>query len=309
MSISFGSGGHAGSESHHYYRQATIPTSSDPVDVGDLWSDTMANLLKRCTSVAPITFVSVEGGSAAHNLFSATHGDVDSADAPANNEVLTYVSAEAKWRAEPASSHGSHHSQSHAIDGADHTGTLTIARGGTGTAANPKVEAVVTAASLKGAATAGAGDANKLPESAETATNKVNYDYMKFPDGPETNAFFQYSIPKGWDEGTITYRVKWTAPSGSGGVVFGLKAVALSDDDALDTAFGAEVAVSDTLIAAGDAHISAESGALTIGGSPAEGDIVFFNIARKTGDASDTLNADVRLLEVILTFTRNSYSD
>jgi hypothetical protein len=128
MSIDFRSAGHSGDESHHYYRQATAPAGADPLQVGDLWSDTTANLLKRCTSVSPITFVSVEGGSAAHALFSATHGgDVNDADTPADNEVLTFDAGTGRWNAEPASGHGSHivsgddHAQSHALTGADHT--------------------------------------------------------------------------------------------------------------------------------------------------------------------------------------------
>ena len=234
MSINFEPSGHVSPEEHHYYRQGSITTSSDPLQVGDLWSDTTANLLKRCTSTSPITFVSVESGSASHILFSATHADVDEVDTPADNEVLTFDSAAAKWSAEAASGHGAHHTsigtddhhaQSHTlashsakahsdltgIGATDHqaevslagtpnylsiagqvitrglinlashvTGTLPIANGGTNLTANPKVEAVISAASLKGATTNGAGDADKLPESAETTTNKVNYDYIAF---------------------------------------------------------------------------------------------------------------------------------
>jgi hypothetical protein len=108
MSVDFRSAGHSGDETHHYYRQATAPTVSDPLQVGDLWSDTTANLLKRCTSVSPVTFVSVEGGSAAHDLFSSTHGDVDELDTPADNDVLTYDNPSNSWRSEAASGHGSH---------------------------------------------------------------------------------------------------------------------------------------------------------------------------------------------------------
>lgn len=186
---------------------------------------------------------------------------------------------------------------------------LAVANGGTGLTVNPKVEAVISAASLKGTTTAGAGDANKLPESRELATNLVNIDFMAFDQTTSENGFFQYSIPKGWDEGTITFRVKWTAAAGTGGVVFGLKGLARSDDDPIDAAFGTEVTVTDTLIATNDVHISPESAALTVGGTPAEGDIVFFNLARKTADAGDTLTADAQLLEIVITFTRNSYTD
>ena len=107
MSVNFRSAAHIGAESHHYYRQLSAPTSLDPLQVGDLWSDTTANLLKRCTSVSPITFVSTEGGSAGHDLFSTTHGDVDEADTPADGQILKFKLAAAKWRAEDdAAGHG-----------------------------------------------------------------------------------------------------------------------------------------------------------------------------------------------------------
>lgn len=191
----------------------------------------------------------------------------------------------------------------------DVSGILPVANGGTGLSAQPDIEAVISASALKGTATAGAGDADQLPESAETATNKVNYDYIAFDTTTEQNAFFQYSIPKGWDEGTITFRFKWTNAAGltTETVVMGLKALALSNDEAIDTAWGTEVTVTDTWLAQNDVHISAESAAVTIGGTPAEGDFILFNLARKV--ASDNLTGDARILEVIITFTRASYTD
>ena len=117
MSTSFQSQGHSGDESHHYYRQATAPTVADPLQVGDIWSDTIANLLKRCTSVSPVIFVSIEGGSSAHNLFSSTHGDVDELNTPADNEVLTFDFAALKWKAEAADGHA------HANDHVKFTGS------------------------------------------------------------------------------------------------------------------------------------------------------------------------------------------
>ena len=107
MSVHFRSAAHVGAESHHYYRQPTAPTGSDPLQVGDLWSDTTANLLKRCTSLTPITFVSVEGGGGSHDLFSTTHGDVDETDTPTDGQILKYNSAATLWRAEDeAAGHG-----------------------------------------------------------------------------------------------------------------------------------------------------------------------------------------------------------
>jgi len=48
------------SAGHHHI--GTSAPSADPVDVGHLWTDTAAPALKRCTSVSPITWVSVESG-------------------------------------------------------------------------------------------------------------------------------------------------------------------------------------------------------------------------------------------------------
>jgi hypothetical protein len=104
--------------------------------VGDLWSDTTANLWKRCTSVSPITFVSVEGGSAAHDLFSATHGDVDDTDTPANGEVLTFNSTSGKWEAQPAGGHSEDHASRHSAAGADE---ITVQNLGTGVAPDGQV--------------------------------------------------------------------------------------------------------------------------------------------------------------------------
>jgi hypothetical protein len=136
MSIDFRSAGHFGEESHHYYRQATAPTGADPLQVGDLWSDTAANLLKRCTSVSPITFVSVEGGSAAHDLFSATHGDVNEADTPADGEVLTFNSTAGLWEARPAGGHAEDHADRHSNAGAN---AITVQNLGSGAASAGQV--------------------------------------------------------------------------------------------------------------------------------------------------------------------------
>lgn len=54
---------------------AVTPAVVDGLEVGDLWVDLNIPVTKRCTSVGPVTFVSIEGGSAAHDILSATHTD------------------------------------------------------------------------------------------------------------------------------------------------------------------------------------------------------------------------------------------
>ena len=55
------------------YIQST-PPASGPVVIGSLWLDTSTNLLKRCTSLSPYTFVSVEGSGSGSGIPSDTVG-------------------------------------------------------------------------------------------------------------------------------------------------------------------------------------------------------------------------------------------
>jgi hypothetical protein len=83
----------------------------------------------------------------------------------------------------------------------------------------------------------------------------------------------------------------------------------MSDDDALDAAWGTGQTSTDTLIAANDVHTGPESAAITIAGSPAENDLVFFQIRRNVADASDTLGVDARLIAIRLFITTNAPND
>ena len=67
----------------------TSAPSEDPVQVGSVWTDTTANLFKRCTAVSPYTWVSTEGGSASHALDSASHTDV-AAITEAKGDILVW---------------------------------------------------------------------------------------------------------------------------------------------------------------------------------------------------------------------------
>jgi hypothetical protein len=135
---------------------------------------------------------------------------------------------------------------------------------------------------------------------SETSTNKSNYETLDFDTTTQEYAQFWLVMPSNYGGGTVTARFFWTADSGSGTVQFQLAGRALSDDDSIDTARGTAVGVSDTLIAAGDLHRTAATGAITIAGSPAAGGMVLFEVSRDV--ASDTLGVDARLLGVEVSF-------
>lgn len=143
----------------------------------------------------------------------------------------------------------------------------------------------------------------------ELATNDVMLVTKDFDAATDEGVQFDAWMPKGWNEGTVTAFISWTAASGSGDVIWGIEALARSNDDALDTAFGTAVTVTDTLITANDEHHTSETGAITIGGTPAENDRVIFQVYRDANAAGDTLAVDVKLIGVKIIYTTNAATD
>ena len=210
---------------------------------------------------------------------------------------------------------GSHTAPASSDTAAGHVELATIAETNTGTSTVLAVTpdgisgalrtVVLTAAGGTARTTAGSA----VPVQVETATNRINYWTMDFDQTTEENAQWQFVMPDSYDGGTVTARVLWTAASSTGGVTWGVRGTSYADDDAIEVALGTEVEVDDTLIAAADVHISAATAAITLAGGPVGGEYVVIQVARKVGNANDTLAADARLLAVRLEYTINAYSD
>jgi hypothetical protein len=143
----------------------------------------------------------------------------------------------------------------------------------------------------------------------ELATNDVMLKTFDFDTTTEEGVQFMISMPKSWDEGTVTFVPHWTAASGSGGVVWALAGIAFSNDDAMDTAYGTIQTSTDTLLTANDNHAGPESAAITIGGSPAAEDLVSFQVTREVADGSDTIAVDAKLIGIKLFYTVNAATD
>ena len=145
----------------------------------------------------------------------------------------------------------------------------------------------------------------------ESVTNNLQHDLLVFDFATEQNAQWRISMPSDWNRGTIKYKVYWKGAAGcsNGDVVkVGVKATSLGDDDLLDPAWGTEILVTDTVLNIdGDLQVSAASGALTVGGTPADGDLVYINLARKAADAADTMNAEnLQVLGIMIQYLEDS---
>jgi hypothetical protein len=178
-----------------------------------------------------------------------------------------------------------------------------------GTGASRTRSKVFPVTVMRPTVTAGCG----AEATAETTAGNPDMTYLPFDQTTEEHAQWKWKPPKAWDLGTVTFRVHdsfaGTQGAGLDGRAWGLRAVARGHDDPLDVAFGTEVVVVIDHATAEDLAISAESAAVTIGGTPAEGDTVFWQISRKTGDAGDDLDLDARLLAVEITWTEDKADD
>ncbi len=182
--------------------------------------------------------------------------------------------------------------------GANNNATVALSGG--------KQTAWIPCAAMIAATTNGASAAQ-----VESSTNKVNIKVLDFGDSADKFAHFCITFPKSWNEGTVTYEAYWMVNGTStGNVIWGLQGVAQSDADALDAAYGTAVTVTDAGSGTANQVLkSAESSAITIAGSPAEGDIVHFRVYRDGDNGSDTLTGDARLLGIKLLFTTNTGTD
>lgn len=144
-----------------------------------------------------------------------------------------------------------------------------------------------------------------------SASNQPDIVTLDFDQTTVEYAQFSIPMPKSWNEGTVTFAPIWSHASGGSafGVVWSLQAVAASNDDGIAAAFGTAQTSADTGGAANDLYRGPESSAITIAGTPAAEDVVFFRISRAAGDGGDTLDLDARLHGIALFITTDAETD
>lgn len=151
----------------------------------------------------------------------------------------------------------------------------------------------------------------------ETSTYKIIHSTLDFDQSTVEYAQFQVRMPKSWNESTITAVFDWSsAIAGTGKVVWKLRAVAISHDDPIDPAITSATSVThdsgtgQAQTASGDLMKTGETTAMTVYGTPVEGDMVVFEVYRQADDATnDTLAGDARLHGLTLFYTTNALND
>jgi hypothetical protein len=148
-------------------------------------------------------------------------------------------------------------------------------------------------------------------EAAQTELTAGQPELKSLDFDKDSDQFAQFAIafPKSWNEGTVTFQPFFTAnTTNTGSAKFLVAGVAVANDGPIDAAFGTAqgtaIGFSGT---ANDLMVGNESAAITIAGSPAAGEQVFFNIFRDV--SADNLTADAKLLGIKLFFTTDAAND
>ncbi len=145
----------------------------------------------------------------------------------------------------------------------------------------------------------------------ETTAGRPDITSLDFDATVDEHAQFQVAFPKQWNLGTITYRAFWTTLGAvTTGVAWALQAVGVSDNETIDVAYGTAIVVTDDAQGAiEELLVAAESAALTIAGTLADEDEVFFRIFRDVSDANDDMTQDAKLLGIKLFYTTDAGTD
>ena len=141
-------------------------------------------------------------------------------------------------------------------------------------------------------------------------SNGPEVKVLDFDASSDENAQFTVAFPDSWNEGTVTFQAFFTVTgTNTGTVAWGLSGVAVADNDSCNTAFGTNVVATAKADSgtSNDINVTAESGAVTIAGSPSTGEFVFFQVMRDV--SADDQSGDARLLGIKLFFTTDAKND
>jgi len=157
----------------------------------------------------------------------------------------------------------------------------------------------VPAGAMKPRATSGAALTDRTQATSNYEQSTMNFDtatdeYVQLPP---------IALPANYNNGTIRVMAYWSCTGGGSAQTIALSATAYaySDNDALTTAFSGTQTITDTWIADNDLHVSAYCSALTIGGTPADNDLIIIELMRDV--SADDLAVDLELIGVKIELT------
>jgi hypothetical protein len=142
----------------------------------------------------------------------------------------------------------------------------------------------------------------------ETTSGRPDMYVLDFDKDSDEFAQFSIAFPKMWNLGTVTFQVFWSGIAATSDVDWSVQGVAMNDNETIDVAYGTAVVVTDNAQGAvEELLVSAESGAVTIAGTPADNDLCYFRIGRDV--SGDAMAGDARLHGIKIFYTTDALTD
>jgi hypothetical protein len=164
----------------------------------------------------------------------------------------------------------------------------------------------VPAVAMYGSTTNGA-DAQQVETTALSPDLKV----LDFDASTSEFAQFAVTFPKSWNGGTVTFIPTWSpSNTDTGNCIWSLSGLSVAEGETADTAFsGAQTSTDAGIGTVEDIQMGPVSSAITIAGTIADGNQVFFQLERDADNGSDTFTGDARLLGIQLFYTTDAAND
>jgi len=173
-----------------------------------------------------------------------------------------------------------------------------------GTVVNGKQTIWVPANAMTPTASNGCADIAAV----ETTSGRPDMYVLDFDKDADEFAQFSIAFPKMWNLGTITFQVFWSGIAATTDVDWSLQGVSMPDNSTIDVAYGTAIVVTDNAQSAvEELLVSAESGAVTIAGTPADNDLCYFRVGRDV--SGDAMAGDARLHGVKIFYTTDALND
>ena len=134
----------------------------------------------------------------------------------------------------------------------------------------------------------------------EMTNQDTNVIVADFADAVDRSISFEVVMPDNWNAGTVRIQVSWISAATSGICLWRARAGSFIDGQALDTALGGYVALTDTALSPTNDVMVSPEGTMTFANAAAGPAIIEIN--RNGSAAGDTLSATARLWQVKLEF-------
>jgi len=151
----------------------------------------------------------------------------------------------------------------------------------------------------------------------ETTAGRPDQQVLDFDGSADEFAQFDFALGNSWNVSTFTFQAYYThltavttdvAWALQTDVAWALQGVSVANDETIDVVYGTAVVVVDTLLnAAEDEHITAESSAVTLGGTVAALNHLYFRFFRDV--SADDTSTDARFIGLILFLTTDAGTD